>query len=401
MLTIVLLAGCPAVYAQVPLHDPLDRCGWLDTTNTQYRLRAESNWGYGYDSLLVDIGRWEQSPYATIDSVGASVQGRTLFRLTIRDPLSDPFTPKPRVWIHARTHPQEVEGTHVTNEMIRILLEEQGPGKSLREKFIFSVIPMYNPDGVELSYGRRNANGIDIESNWNSPAPEPEVQVLRGQFEQMMASSEPIRVALNMHSSSRGKRFFVFHSPVGTSELYADLERTFVQYVRERTPGRIEPWDYFVTWTLATALQYPESWFWLNHAESVMALTYEDIFGVTNGGFDSTAMGLLMGVNDYLLDPTTGIQDDPISPQYTVLEQNYPNPFNGVSTINFILDVPGDITLLVYDMMGREVARLADGLFPAGTHARSIGSDQLASGVYVYRLRTSRSIHSRMLTVLR
>ncbi|MCI0694542.1 hypothetical protein L0337_21345 [candidate division KSB1 bacterium] len=38
-------------------------------------------WGYNYDSLLVDLKTWRQSPYVVIDSVGASVQNRALWRL--------------------------------------------------------------------------------------------------------------------------------------------------------------------------------------------------------------------------------------------------------------------------------------------------------------------------------
>ncbi len=56
---------------------------------------------------------------------------------------------------------------------------------------MFNIIPMYNPDGVELGYGRENANGVDIESNWDKPVLEPEVQVLKGLFEKFMAEPNP------------------------------------------------------------------------------------------------------------------------------------------------------------------------------------------------------------------
>ncbi len=378
-----------------------DPCGWPDNTDATYRSLASRNWGYGYDSLLADIDRWKLSPYVRVDSVGASVQGRTLFRLTIHDTLMDPFASRPRVWIHARTHPQEVEGTHVTNEMIRLLIADGEPGRTLRERYIFSIIPMYNPDGVELGYGRQNASGIDIESNWNSPVPEPEVIVLRSQFEEFMRSGSPIKVALNMHSSSRGVRFFVFHSPVGTSPLFAELEKKFIGYVRSHASGRIEPWDYFVSWTLTTALQYPESWFWVNHAEAVMALTYEDIYGVVNGGFDSTARALLLGVDDYISDPVTGVEEDPVVPAGIVLAQNFPNPFNGHTEILFSVDRPQPVSLVVYDLLGREVARLVDDHVGAGLHRAVLSSDMLASGHYVYRVRGPNGGVSRILSVVR
>jgi len=260
---------------------------------------------------------------------------------------------------------------------------------------------MYNPDGVELGYARQNAHGIDIESNWNSPAPEPEVLALRAQFESFMASAEPIKVALNMHSSSKGKRYFVFHSPVGTSEYYAQLEKSFIGYVQSHSPGRIESWDYFVTWTLATAMQYPESWFWLNHAEAVMALTYEDIFYVTNGGFDSTANALLLGVDDYIMDPATGVDGSEDIPAGFALQQNFPNPFNRSSTIRFSLTQPGFVSLVVYDMLGREVVRLVEADLDQGGHSVRISSDAIASGAYMYRLRTRTGVITKVLTAMK
>jgi hypothetical protein len=287
--------------------------------------------------------------------------------------------------------------------MIRILLGDSPLAAVLRFRYIFSIIPMYNPDGVELAFPRQNAHGVDLESNWMSPTPEPEVLVLRGLFQTYMQSSEPIRVALNMHSSSNGRRFFVYHSPVGTSERFSGLEKTFIQYVRNRTPGRIQPWDYFVSWTTGTALQYPESWFWVNHREFVMALTYEDIYGISNGGFDSTAEALLRGVDDYLVDPTTIVPTiaGEGSPDGMALAQNYPNPFNGQSTIRFRVGRAGVVSLVLYDLMGREIARLADGTMEAGEHSRQLSSERMASGTYVYRLITPTGVQSRVLTVMR
>jgi hypothetical protein len=69
--------------------------------------------------------------------------------------------------------------------------------------------------------------------------------------------------------------------------------------------------------------------------------------------------------------------------------QNYPNPFNPSTTIKFALPADGFVTLVVYDITGREVARLLNnkyynaGLFTVFMDA---GLYELASGVYFYRL---------------
>jgi photosystem II stability/assembly factor-like uncharacterized protein len=71
------------------------------------------------------------------------------------------------------------------------------------------------------------------------------------------------------------------------------------------------------------------------------------------------------------------------------LEQNYPNPFNPATKIRFELPVSAIVNLTVYDMNGRAVTVLADGLLRAGSHDILFDGSSLASGVYFYILKTS------------
>jgi hypothetical protein len=71
------------------------------------------------------------------------------------------------------------------------------------------------------------------------------------------------------------------------------------------------------------------------------------------------------------------------------LLQNYPNPFNPSTTIKFALPSEGFVTLVVYDITGREVAKLLNNkYYNAGifTTAMDAGLYKLASGIYLYRL---------------
>lgn len=68
------------------------------------------------------------------------------------------------------------------------------------------------------------------------------------------------------------------------------------------------------------------------------------------------------------------------------LDQNYPNPFNPRTTISFTLQQTGVTTLKVYDLLGREVATLVDGVTSIGNHSISFSGEQLSSGVYFYRV---------------
>ena len=68
------------------------------------------------------------------------------------------------------------------------------------------------------------------------------------------------------------------------------------------------------------------------------------------------------------------------------LEANYPNPFNPETTIRFALPVASHVVIEVYDVLGREVARLVDGEMGAGHHTVVFEGRGLASGIYVYRM---------------
>jgi hypothetical protein len=68
------------------------------------------------------------------------------------------------------------------------------------------------------------------------------------------------------------------------------------------------------------------------------------------------------------------------------LEQNYPNPFNPVTTIRFSVVAPQITILKVFDLLGREVAVLANGRYPAGSHTVTFDAAGLAGGIYICRL---------------
>jgi peptidoglycan/xylan/chitin deacetylase (PgdA/CDA1 family) len=66
--------------------------------------------------------------------------------------------------------------------------------------------------------------------------------------------------------------------------------------------------------------------------------------------------------------------------------QNYPNPFNPTTTIEFSLPRRDRVDLVLLDVSGRTVRRLADGVFDAGTHRLNLDAGGLPGGVYFYRL---------------
>jgi len=77
------------------------------------------------------------------------------------------------------------------------------------------------------------------------------------------------------------------------------------------------------------------------------------------------------------------------------LAQNYPNPFNPTTSIAYQLVNAGQARLTVYDILGRQVAVLADGVQGAGLHEVRFDASGLASGVYIYRLQSGAFVEQK------
>ncbi len=96
-----------------------------------------------------------------------------------------------------------------------------------------------------------------------------------------------------------------------------------------------------------------------------------------------------------------------ITPEDFVLHGNYPNPFNPSTTIRFALPISKKVSLVVYDMLGREVRTLvADQVYQNGTHdvvwdGTNNGNQPVASGNYIYTLRFGNYTKSGKMTLLK
>ena len=93
---------------------------------------------------------------------------------------------------------------------------------------------------------------------------------------------------------------------------------------------------------------------------------------------------------------TTGIDDGQgLHPTGFALHQNYPNPFNPTTKIVFDLPQRSHTFLAVYDLLGRQVKVLVDGIQERGTHEASFNTTTLGSGVYFYRLRVGGLVQTK------
>jgi hypothetical protein len=98
--------------------------------------------------------------------------------------------------------------------------------------------------------------------------------------------------------------------------------------------------------------------------------------------------------------PPNGRDDHTIAAQMLNLGPAYPNPFNASTQITYSLDRAGEVKLVIYDILGREVTTLFNGMGFPGTHSVIWQPNRLASGTYYALLKTTsdtRIIHMTLL----
>jgi len=93
--------------------------------------------------------------------------------------------------------------------------------------------------------------------------------------------------------------------------------------------------------------------------------------------------------------------DEAAVPLRTELLQNYPNPFNPKTVVSCQWPVVSRVKLVVYDMLGREVATLVDGEKEAGTYRIEFDGTKLSSGVYICRMTAGTFVDCRKMILMK
>ena len=111
--------------------------------------------------------------------------------------------------------------------------------------------------------------------------------------------------------------------------------------------------------------------------------------------------GLNMFVAKYDAATITASEATPELPSTATLTSNYPNPFTHTTTIEYALPASGQVRLSVYDVLGREVAILVDGVQHAGKHASIFDGTSLPSGTWFYRLEAAGQARTGLMTLMK
>ncbi|MFA6980841.1 MAG: T9SS type A sorting domain-containing protein [Ignavibacteriaceae bacterium] len=95
-------------------------------------------------------------------------------------------------------------------------------------------------------------------------------------------------------------------------------------------------------------------------------------------------------------------EDYPVeSPNNFNLSQNYPNPFNPITKINYQLPENNFVSLIVYDVLGKEVAILVNQEQSAGTYQTTLDGSRLSSGIYFYKIQAGDFVETKKLVLMK
>ncbi len=142
------------------------------------------------------------------------------------------------------------------------------------------------------------------------------------------------------------------------------------------------------TWTLAEAQAY------YNH---------HGIEEDRSGGFHNPTftIGLLYASIEALGGTVDVDASDIVTPVEFALQQNYPNPFNPSTTITYSVPEKSEVSLIVYDAIGRTVTTLVSEVKESGTHNITFNANNLSSGVYFYKLASGKFVSTKKMLLIK
>lgn len=129
---------------------------------------------YTYTDLLTLLDSYDKNPSLTNILIRKplcqTLTGNTVYYLTITNPgTRDEILHKKAVILLARVHPGETVSSHAMHNILNFLISSSTEAHFLRNRYIFKIIPMINPDGVINGNYRCSLLGVDLNRRWKHP----------------------------------------------------------------------------------------------------------------------------------------------------------------------------------------------------------------------------------------
>ncbi|KAK6492975.1 cytosolic carboxypeptidase 1-like isoform X1 [Huso huso] len=161
------------------------------------------------------------------------------------------FRNRPYIFLSARVHPGETNASWVMKGTLEFLMSNSPMAQSLRESYIFKIVPMLNPDGVINGNHRCSLSGEDLNRQWQSPNPDlhPTIYHTKSLLQYLAAIQRTPLVYCDYHGHSRKKNVFMYGCSIketvwqtnvsaASSELQEDLGyRTLPKILSQIAPA--------------------------------------------------------------------------------------------------------------------------------------------------------------------
>ncbi len=200
--------------------EPRLRLGFTPALDTMWIAHVPPYTTQDLERLLFDL---QGHPHLKRAVIGTTPRRRDLVLLTITNPVL-PDKAKKVVWLMFRQHAWESGSSWVGEGALRFLLSPDAA--SLRDHFIFKILPMADPDGVARGGVRFNAKGYDLNRNWDTAdaSRTPEIFAERKTLYGWLDSGGRIDLFLSLHNTETAEYIDGPESPVIT-RLYDQLTR--------------------------------------------------------------------------------------------------------------------------------------------------------------------------------
>jgi len=149
------------------------------------------------EKLLAEI---KNNPLVHIETIGKTSEGRSLEIVRVGNPNAPH-----RVFLRARAHGFETAGNWIVQGLVRSLLQDKSA--PYLQKYCLYILPMANKDAVALGRTRFNAQGMDLNRNWDKMADPnvcPENYALENWFKKMIAAGKKPDLAIDLHNDREG-----------------------------------------------------------------------------------------------------------------------------------------------------------------------------------------------------
>jgi len=241
------------------------RDGETNAATLRLRVGPDTLWVAGQEMMTSTFfDQWTDSlageSYITRTVAGTSGRGRPMHMVEFGDPGATRH-----VMVIGRQHPPEATGTMALLSFVEELAGDSPLAQEFREHFRVHVIPLVNPDGVDLGHWRHNTGGVDLNRDWEA-FNQPETRVVRDAFSEILEQPEQeMWFGVDFHSTQ--------------NDVFYTLERT----LETVPPGIIDQWlDYIATHLphyevndSPSGLGTPMSRNWFYRAFGAPALIYE------------------------------------------------------------------------------------------------------------------------------